>query len=85
MLDAIGYDKMMPAMNDITQIINECWDFGRNREKGYVDPRYGLAAACAGWKRELVTKFLNHCIETGDTPLKHVAENSLKGKYIKLR
>lgn len=85
LLDALGYDRMMPEQEDISIIIEHCWNFGGSREKGYVDPRYGLAAACAGWKGEKVKSFLNHCINTGDVPLIHVAENALKGKYIKLR
>ena len=85
MLDALGYDKMLPDNEDIKTIIKSAWDFGISREKGFVDPRYGLAAACAGWDKEIVRDFLNHCIATGDVPLKYVSENSLKGKYIKLR
>jgi hypothetical protein len=85
MLDALGYDKMLPNNEDIKTIIKSTWDFGISREKGFVDPRYGLAAACAGWDKEIVRDFLNHCIATGDVPLKYVSENSLKGKYVKLR
>jgi hypothetical protein len=76
---------MLPDNEDIKTIIKSAWDFGISREKGFVDPRYGLAAACAGWDKEIVRDFLNHCIATGDVPLKYVSENSLKGKYIKLR
>jgi hypothetical protein len=85
MLDALGYDKMLPNNEDIKTIIKSTWDFGISREKGFVDPRYGLAAACAGWDKEIVRDFLNHGIATGDVPLKYVSENSLKGKYVKLR
>lgn len=85
MLDALGYDKMLPNNDDINMIIKSTWDFGINREKGFVDPRYGLAAACAGWDKEIVKDFLTHCITTGDVPLKYVSENSLKSKYVKLR
>lgn len=65
MLDALGYDKMLPNNEDIKTIIKSTWDFGISREKGFVDPRYGLAAACAGWDKEIVRDFLNHCIATG--------------------
>jgi hypothetical protein len=85
MLDALGYDKMQPKNEDIETIIKAAWDFGIGREIGFVDPRYGLAAACADWDKELVKFFLNHCIETGDAPLKYISENSLRGKYVKLR
>ncbi|HTO38301.1 MAG TPA: hypothetical protein VL021_07745 [Brumimicrobium sp.] len=85
MLDAIGYDRMLLAELDIKELISHFWDFGRNRPRGYVDPRYGLAAACAGWEPAIVKPFLQHCITTGDAPLKYVAENSLKQKYVKLR
>jgi len=85
LLDALGYDRMHPSKEDINTIITKCWDFGIKRDKGYVDPRYGLAAACAGWDGETVSNFLIHCVETGDAPLKYVAENSLKKKFIKLR
>lgn len=59
----------------------------KKKERGFTDPRYGIAAACAGWKKELTEDFLKHCLDTADrdTPLKYVAKNSLKGKYVKLR
>lgn len=85
LLDALGYDRMLPNYFDIEKIIKSCWNFGVVRNTGYVDPRYGLAAACAGWQGDIVKDFLKHCIETGDSPLIYVAENSLKDKYIKLR
>ncbi|MDP3929702.1 MAG: hypothetical protein Q8R57_11825 [Bacteroidota bacterium] len=85
MLDALGYDKMMPKKDEIIVLIKRFWGFYEIREDGLSDPRYGLAAACAGWDKEIVRDFLNHCIATGDVPLKYVSENSLKGKYVKLR
>lgn len=85
LLDALGYDRMLPNQLDIEKIIKACWNFGINRDFAFVDPRYGLAAACAGWKGDIVVNFLHHCVDKGDNPLKHVAQNSLKGKYIKLR
>ena len=85
MLDALGYDKMQPNNEDIKTIIDAVWDFGKNIGKGFCDPRYGLVAACAGWEPSLVRDFLLHCIATGDVPVKYVAENSLKGKYVRLR
>jgi hypothetical protein len=89
-LNPLGYDKMHPVESQIRELIKLSWDMHRHKDRvghegGYCDPRYGLAAACAGWDIELTKPFLEHCISTGDTPVKHVAENSLIGKYIKLR
>jgi hypothetical protein len=85
-LEALGYDKMIPPENQQAIILNLCWDFGETRDKkAYTDPRYGLAAACAGWHAPKAKEFLNHCLTSSDTPLKYIAENSLKGKYVKLR
>ena len=86
-LNALGYDKMIPSENEMTALLTLCWDFGADRDKrGLGDPRYGLVAACAGWRELLVTNdFLKHCIDTGDPPVQHVAANSLAGKYVRLR
>jgi hypothetical protein len=89
-LNPLGYDKMQPEENEIKELIKLSWDLHQHKDRlglqhGYTDPRYGLAAACAGWDRQLTRDFLEHCLATGDTPLKYVAENSLKGKYVKLR
>ncbi|MDR5591674.1 hypothetical protein [Christiangramia sp. SM2212] len=84
-LEAIGYDKMSSSIETQNEIIEKCFDFGKDRGDGYTDPRYGLAAACAGWKSSKVPLFLNECLNSGDAPLEYVAKNSLKGKYVKLR
>jgi hypothetical protein len=91
-LDPLGYDKMLPNENQIKELIKLSWDLHKHKdrvghESGYVDPRYGIAAACAGWDRQLTKDFLEHCLATasGDTPLEYVSENSLKGKYVRLR
>lgn len=91
-LNPLGYDKMQPDENQIKELIKLSWDLHKHKdrlghESGYCDPRYGLAAACAGWDRQLTKDFLEHCFGTADrdTPLKYVSENSLKGKYVKLR
>lgn len=89
-LNPLGYDKMQPDEKQIKEIIKLSWDLHKHKDRlghegGYCDPRYGLAAACAGWDRHLTKVFLEHCLSTGDTPLKYVSENSLKGKYVKLR
>lgn len=89
-LNPLGYDKMQPDEKQIKELIKLSWDLHKHKdrlgqESGYCDPRYGLAAACAGWDSQLTRAFLEHCLATGDTPLKYVSENSLKGKYVKLR
>ncbi len=84
-LEALGYDKMIPDIDVQDIIITKCFTFGSNREKGYMDPRYGLAAACAGWESEKTKEFLQDCLKSGDAPLEYVAKNSLKGKYVRLR
>ena len=84
-LNAMGYDRMMPNPDVCDQIITLVWDYGRDRPRGTVDPRYGLAAACAGWNCSKRTAFLEHCLESQDVPLTYVAKHSLNGKYIKLR
>lgn len=84
-LGLLGYDKVVPSIEDQNIIIELCWDAGKDRPKGCTDPRYGLAAACAGWKSEKVIPFLKHCLESNDMPLIYVSENSIKGKYVKIR
>lgn len=84
-MEALGYDRMIPSTEDQNIIIERCFNFGKNRDKGYGDPRYGLAAACAGWDSERVKDFLNECLKSKDVPLLYVSENSLKRKYVKLR
>ena len=86
LLEVLGYDKMIPNIKEQKFIIERYFLFGQGLDlNSYCDPRYGLAAACAGWDKEIVRDFLNHCMTTGDVPLKYVSENSLKGKYVKLR
>lgn len=75
-LEALGFDRMIPDENSCNQIIVKCWDFGFGRHKGYTDPSYGLAAACAGWKKEIVNAFIKHCLESKDNPLIFVAKFS---------
>jgi hypothetical protein len=82
LLYALGIDKMIPSPDEQTKIIKHFWNFGMDRN-GYSDPRYGLAAACAGWDKEIVRDFLQHCIKTGDKYILNVTESALKGKYVK--
>lgn len=84
-LEAIGYDRMLFDDKTCRSLIDHCWDFGSDRPNGYTDPRYGLAAACAGWSKAVCHDFLRHCLESDDAPLCYVAEKSLQGKYVKLR
>jgi hypothetical protein len=88
-LNPLGYDRMQPDENQIKELIKLSWDLNKRKdyEATYSDPRYGIAAACAGWNRQLTKDFLEHCIATAgkDTPLIYVSENALKGKYVKLR
>jgi hypothetical protein len=89
-LDPLGYDKMQPNENEIRKLIELVSDLHNHKnrigyEYGDDDFRYGLAAACAGWNKDLTKDFLESCIKTGDEPVKYVAQNSLKGKYVKLR
>jgi hypothetical protein len=88
----LAYDAMNPSTEQINEIIQLCWDLHRHpdrvgMEHGLADPRYSVAAACVGWPAELTRPFLEHCLQTAgrDTPLIYVAENSLKGKRVKLR
>ena len=86
LLNVLGYDKMIPESADQQKIIKTFYDFGNEFDLKYcTDPRYGLAAACAGWEPNIVDNFLYHCMKIPDAPLNYVAKNSLKRKYIKLR
>ncbi|MET0637488.1 MAG: hypothetical protein ABWZ25_15760 [Chitinophagaceae bacterium] len=88
-LNPLAYDKMMPPREEIIELIQLSRDLHNHKdyERGYSDPRYGLAAACAGWDKKITEDFLNHCLATAgmDNSLIHAAEGSLKGKYIALR
>ena len=86
LLEVLGYDKMVPTKEEQSEIISKYINFGDDTDyKYYTDPRYGLAAACAGWDQNIVKDFLEKCMIVPDAPLKYVAKNSLKQKYIKLR
>ena len=86
LLEVLGYDKMLPSKEDQVKIIEIFYHFGDNIDRRYfTDPRYGLAAACAGWDKSIAELFLNYCLTIPDAPLNHVAKNALIGKYVKLR
>lgn len=82
-LFALGLDKMVPKVEEQKILISKFYNFGQDRDPLYSDPRYGLAAACAGWTSHNVEDFLQHCIKTGDRYLINVAESALKGEYVK--
>jgi hypothetical protein len=85
-LEALGYDRMIPCVEQQNIILDLCWDFGIYRIDGLGDPRYGLVAACAKWTSPKTEEFLNYCLlSSQDTTLIHIAEHSLKKKYISLR
>jgi hypothetical protein len=85
LLEVLGYDKMIPSIEDQKKIIDKYFYFGEGIPSYATDPRYGLAAACAGWDENITRKFLEHCLTINDAPLKYVTQNSLKRKYVKLR
>ncbi len=91
-LNPLAYDKMMPPSSQIKLLIYLSWNLQNHPDRigfeyAYSDPRYGLAAACARWDKQLVTPFLKHCLLTAnkDSSLIYVAKMSLEGKYPKLR
>lgn len=84
-LEAVGYDRMIFDDPTSEALIVNCWDFGHDRPRGYTDPRYGLAAACAGWSQDVARNFLIHCLDSNDAPLCYVVKKSLQGLYVGLR
>ena len=86
LLEVLGYDKMIPSIDDQRKIIERYFHFGDGMDLRYFsDPRYGLAAACAGWDENIVKLFLLHCLDIDDAPLKYVSKNSIGRRYVKLR
>lgn len=88
-LNTLGNDRMMPSDEEINELIKLSWDLHRHKDRvgkefGLMDPRYGLAFACAGWDRHLTRSFLDHCLDTTSEKepwMKVVVESSFKGKY----
>ncbi|NME68498.1 hypothetical protein [Flammeovirga aprica] len=86
LLNVLGYDKVVPSEDEQKIIIKKYFHFGDDIDNRYYsDPKYGLAAACAGWNTSIVKDFLNHCLTMNDVPLVYVSKYSLKGHYVKLR
>jgi len=96
-LMAMSSDRMIPDREDCKEIIRTCWDINKHPDRigaeyGLADPRHYLAAACAGWDRQLTAGFLHHCISTAfnidqsgkpveNKPLMDVCKKALSGKY----
>lgn len=99
-LMALSYDRMIPDREDCKEIIKACWDINKHPDRigseyGLTDPRYYLAAACAGWDIQLTAGFLHHCISTAfnidrsgkpaeNKPLVDVCKKALSGKYVRV-
>lgn len=84
-LDALGYDRMIPSDDHIAKIIELTTSKQLTYPVGLGDPRYGLAAAAAGWNKSLVNAFLTDCTQANDARVRYVAEQALQNKYVKLR
>lgn len=81
-LRSMGIDKVIPNENEISEIIGFINAFEPKIERGYADIREGLAVASAGWtKNETVNKFLDDCLQSGDSALSKLAKSSMSGKY----
>jgi hypothetical protein len=82
--------RMVPTESEIVEVIRIA-DLPEAVEAvlGYPNDPTGLrkwvAAAAAGWPRELVREFLERCSTTTDHGLKLAAEQSLNGKYVNRR
>lgn len=69
MLNVLGEDKMIPTEEDQESLISYFWDFGINRPRGILDPRFGLVLACSNWHVPCVKSFLEHCSYSNDSKL----------------
>lgn len=80
-LRGIAADKLIPQKEKIERLITVVGKIPQKHEVGYSDLRIGLACACAGWDKHLVSGFLERCFTSPDRELVTVAEKALKGKY----
>ena len=85
-----GVVAMVPTDAEIVELIRiaelpEAVEAARGYPTDPTGLRKWVAAAAAGWPRELVREFLERCSTTTDHGLKLAAEQSLKGKYVKWR
>lgn len=80
-LRGISADRLMPKEEEINRLISLTENFPQKHEVGLGDLRLGLACACAGWDKNLVSGFLERCLTGPDKQLGYVAEKALKKKY----
>lgn len=81
MLNVLGEDKMIPPEEDQESLISYFWDFGSDRPRGVLDPRFGLVLACANWHAPGVKGFLQHCSRANDSKLTERVKMILKKNY----
>ncbi|RQO73953.1 hypothetical protein DBR43_00665 [Pedobacter sp. KBW06] len=80
-LRGIAADKLILQKEEIEKLISLVEKIPQKHEVGYSDLRIGLACACAGWDKSLVSGFLERCFTSPDKELINVAEKALKKKY----
>ncbi|TCC99692.1 hypothetical protein [Pedobacter hiemivivus] len=80
-LRGISADRLMPKGEEINKLISLTENFPQKHEVGLGDLRMGLACACAGWDKNLISGFLERCLTGPDKQLGYVAEKALKKKY----
>jgi HEAT repeat protein len=85
---AMAMLQMVPSADEIAKILQVAeLKEAVKAVQGYPNDPAGLrrwvAAAAAGWPRELVEAFLRRCLLINDSQLKMAAEQSLLGKYVK--
>lgn len=87
-LQAMALLRMIPSESEIIELLRIAeLPAAVQAVRGYPNDPRGLrqwvAAAAAGWPRELVLEFLNRCLPSTDHQLQLAAEQSLKGRYVK--
>lgn len=80
-LRCISADRLMLQEEEIKRLISLTENFPQKHEVGLGDLRIGLACACAGWDKNLVSGFLERCFTSPDKQLGYAAEKALKKKY----
>ncbi|MBP6310886.1 MAG: hypothetical protein KA408_01350 [Flavobacteriales bacterium] len=85
---ALALLHIVPDDSTISELLNKASDpRAIEAVKGYPNDQTGLrlwvAAASAGWREELKSKFLDDCSTIQDGRLTLAVENSRKGKYVK--
>ncbi len=87
-LQAMALLRMIPRESEILELIRVAeLPEAVEAVRGYPGDPCGLrkwvAAAAAGWPRDLVREFLERCLPSTNQGLRLAAEQSLKGKYVK--